>query len=107
MTDACIVFSTCGSEDTALAIAKALVDQKLAACVSIIPGIKSYYWFEGRSHLNAEYKLIIKTRPGLFDRVSGLITELHPYKIPEIVMTKIDAASGPYLQWIEQTVIGP
>jgi len=103
MTDVCVVITTCGSEDTALTIASALVDQSLAACVSLLPGVKSYYFFEGSTHLDEEVKLIIKTRCELFDKVAGLITELHPYDVPEIMMLTVDAVSEPYLKWLHQT----
>jgi periplasmic divalent cation tolerance protein len=104
MIDACIVITTCGSEAIALNIAAALVDHKLAACVSIRPGIKSYYFFNGETHMDEEVKLTIKTRAGMFDRVSSLIKELHTYDVPEIMMFRLDGASEPFLNWIENTV---
>jgi len=104
MIDACIVITTCGSEEVALNIADALVDQKLAACVSIKPGIKSHYHFDGSTHTDEEVELTIKTRAGMFDRVSGLIKERHTYDVPEIMMFKLDSASEPFLRWIERTV---
>lgn len=107
MTDACVVFTTCGSEDTALTIAAALVDQNLAACVSLMPRIKSYYFFDGATHMDEEVMLLIKTRCSLFDSVAKLITELHTYKVPEIMMLKVDAGSEPFLQWLGQTVKEP
>jgi periplasmic divalent cation tolerance protein len=93
--------TTCGSEESALKIAAALVDRRLAACASMIPGIKSYYHFEGSAHLDDEVKLLIKTKADLFDEASKLISELHPYRVPEILMLRADAASGPYLEWME------
>ena len=103
MTDACVVFTTCGSEETALTIAAALVDQRLAACVSLIPRIKSYYYFDGATHMDEEVKLLIKTRCALFDKVAKLVAELHTYQVPEIMMLKVDAGSEPFLLWLEQT----
>jgi len=103
MCDACFVITTCGSEGTALTIASALVDQQLAACVSMISGIKSYYFFEGSTHLDEEVMLMIKTRCGLFDKISALITELHPYDVPEIMMLRAEGASEPFLRWLMQT----
>jgi periplasmic divalent cation tolerance protein len=103
MTDVCIVITTCGSEETALNIASALVDQNLAACVSILPGIKSYYFFEENTHMDEEIQLMIKTSYELFDKVSELITELHTYDVPEIMALKVDAASKPFLKWLCQT----
>ncbi|MCL1909160.1 MAG: divalent-cation tolerance protein CutA [Holophagaceae bacterium] len=107
MTDACIVFTTCGSEETALTIAAALVDQNLAACVSLMPRIKSYYFFDGATHMDEEVMLLIKTRCLLFDKIASVITELHTYKVPEIMMIKVDAGAEPFLQWLGQTAVGP
>jgi periplasmic divalent cation tolerance protein len=104
MLDACIVLTTCGSEATAISIAEALVDKKLAACVSMVPGVKSYYFFGGDIHLDEEVQLVIKTHVRLFDKVSDLVTELHTYDVPEIMMFKLDAASQQFLQWLNQAV---
>jgi periplasmic divalent cation tolerance protein len=90
-----------GSEKSALKMAAALVHQKLVACASVIPGIKSYYHFEGSAHLDNEVKLLIKTKADLFGEVSKLIADMHPYKVPEILMFRADAASMPYLEWME------
>ena len=104
MCDICIVVTSCPSEQSALTIARALVDDRLAACASLLPGVKSYYYFGGRSHLEDEVKLLIKTRPELFEGVSMKILELHPYKLPEIVMIGIDAASEAFRGWIANSV---
>ena len=102
--DACIIMTTCGSEESAMKIAAALVDRRLAACVTMIPGAKSYYHFEGAAHLDEEIKLLIKTSAGNFEEASKLIAELHPYQVPEILMIKADAAAAPYLEWMEDCV---
>jgi periplasmic divalent cation tolerance protein len=102
MSEVCTVLTTCGSEETALTIAAALVDQGYAACVNILPGIKSYYFFKGETHLDEEVMLIIKTQKELFPRVSEVITDLHTYEIPEILMFSVEAGSEPFLDWIRQ-----
>lgn len=102
--DACVVFTTCGSEETALTIAAALVDQGYAACVNILPNIKSYYYYRGGTHLDEEVMLIIKTTPDQFESVSQTIAELHTYEVPEILMFPVGAGSPPFLQWIQQSV---
>ena len=104
MSDACTILTTCGSEETALTIAAALVDQAYAACVNIIPSIKSYYYFKGETHLDEEVMLVIKTTQDLFPRVSEVITDLHTYEVPEILMVKVEAGSEPFLDWIRQSV---
>ena len=104
MTDACIVLTTCGSEETALTIAAALVDQGFAACVNILPSVKSYYYYMGGTHLDEEVMLLIKTTEEQFDQVCQVITELHTYEIPEILMMHVNAGSQPFLAWLQEAV---
>jgi periplasmic divalent cation tolerance protein len=104
MTDACIVLTTCGSEETALTIAAALVDQGFAACVNILPSVKSYYYYMGGTHLDEEVLLLIKTTTEQFDQVSQVITDLHTYEIPEILMFNVGAGAPPFLAWLKEAV---
>jgi len=104
MTDACIVLTTCGSEETALTIAAALVDQGFAACVNILPSVKSYYYYMGGTHLDEEVMLLIKTTAEQFDQVSQVISDLHTYEIPEILMFNVGAGSPPFLAWLREAV---
>jgi periplasmic divalent cation tolerance protein len=104
MTEACAIFTTCGSEETALTIAAALVDQGYAACVNIMPRIKSYYYYMGSTYLDEEVMLIIKTTKDQFEAVSKVIAELHTYEVPEILMFPVEAGSIPFLDWIQQAI---
>jgi len=104
MTNAITIFTTCGSEETALTIAAAVVDQGYAACVNIFPSIKSYYFYKGGTHLDEEVMLMIKTTRNHFATVSQVITELHTYEVPEILMLPVEACSPGYLDWIEHAV---
>jgi len=104
MTDACTVLTTCGSEETALTIAAALVDQGFAACVNILPGVKSYYYFKGETHLDEEVLLVIKTTKDRYDRVAEVIADLHTYEIPEILMVPVEQGSASILDWIRGSV---
>ena len=104
MSDACVVLTTCGSEETALTIAAALVDQGFAACVNILPSVKSYYYYMGGTHLDEEVMLLIKTSTEQFEQVSQVITDLHTYEIPEILMLPIGAGSAPFLAWLKEAV---
>ena len=104
MTNAITIFTTCGSEETALTIAAAVVDQGFAACVNIFPSIKSYYYYKGGTHLDEEVMLMIKTTRDRFESVSQVITELHTYENPEILMLPVEACSSGYLSWIEDSV---
>jgi periplasmic divalent cation tolerance protein len=103
MTQACAILTTCGSEETALTIAAAVVDRGYAACVNILPSIKSYYYYKGGTHLDEEVMLIIKSTPECFEAISQTITELHTYEVPEILMLAVEAGSAPFLEWISQS----
>lgn len=105
MTDVCTIFTTCGSEETALTIASALVDMGSAACVNILPAVKSYYYYQGGTHLDEEVMLMIKTTRDKFEEVAQTITELHTYEVPEILMCPVEAASAPFQEWIRQAIV--
>jgi periplasmic divalent cation tolerance protein len=104
MTDVCLIVTTCGSEETALTIAASLVDQGFAACVNMLPGIKSYYYFKGETQLDEEVLLMIKSTTEMFPKVSEIISDLHTYEIPEILMFEVSEGSAPFLDWIRQSV---
>ncbi len=104
MSDACTILTTCGSEETALTIASTLVDQGFAACVNIIPRVKSYYYFKGETHLDEEVMLVVKTTQDLYPKVQEVITDLHTYEVPEILMFPVAEGSEPFLAWLKDSV---
>lgn len=104
MTNKRIVLSTAGSEDEARKIAHHLVEQRLAACVNIIPGIESVYRWEGKVESNREYLLLIKTSSTMFPEVRDAILELHSYELPECVEIAVEDGSSEYLQWVEESL---
>ncbi len=98
-----VVLVTTASQAEAEAIAHALVEAKLAACVNLLP-IQSIYTWEGKVENASEYQLLIKTDLDQFLALEAKIRELHSYQVPEIIALPILAGSLPYLQWIsEQT----
>ena len=104
MTDKRIVLSTAGSEEEARKIAHHLVEQRLAACVNIVPRIESLYRWEGRVESNREYLLLIKTSSAMFPEVRDAIVALHSYELPECVEIAIEDGSSEYLQWVEESL---
>ena len=104
MTPALVVFCTCGSPDEASRIANALVEERLAACVNIVPPIRSIYRWQGAVEQAAETLLLIKTTaerfPALRDRIQGL----HSYEVPEIIAVPIYDGSAAYLSWLSGEV---
>ena len=106
MTDKIIVFVTCESKDEAEKIAQSVVTSKFAACVNVVPGIRSCYVWEGKLTWSDEVLLLIKTTRGRFDQLQDRIKELHSYSVPEIVAVTIDDAFNKYVDWIDTCVGG-
>jgi periplasmic divalent cation tolerance protein len=104
MTDKRIVFTTAGSEQEARRIGNALVEKKLAACVSIIPKMESIYIWEGKTEESQELMLMIKTTAAAFEQVCGMIKQMHSYEVPECLCLAIEAGNAEYLAWIGQVV---
>jgi periplasmic divalent cation tolerance protein len=105
MTDKRIVLSNAGSEDEARMIARHLVEQRLAACVNIVPRIESIYRWQGKVESSREWLLIIKTTVERFPEVRDAIWELHSYDLPECVAVNIEDGSPEYLQWLADSVL--
>ena len=104
MTDKVIVLSTCGSEEEAGKIAQHLVGNRLAACVNVIPQVKSIYRWQEKVQSAQEWLLLVKTTAERFTLVRDAIHRLHSYELPECISIAIDGGSVPYLQWIEDNV---
>jgi periplasmic divalent cation tolerance protein len=106
MTDKIIVFVTCESREQAEKIAQSVVTDKLAACVNVLPGIRSCYIWERKLTWSDEVLLLIKTTRGRFDQLQDRVKELHSYSLPEIVGVTIDDAFDKYIEWIDSSVGG-
>jgi periplasmic divalent cation tolerance protein len=99
-----LVLCTCPDRDSARAIAENLIDQKLAACVNILPGIESVYSWQGKRENAREHLLFIKTAEHIYDEVEKTITGLHPYDLPEVIALNIENGSAGYLKWINENI---
>ena len=104
MTDKRIVLCTAGSEDEARKIARNLVEQRLAACVNIVPRMESIYRWQGKLESSGEWLLLIKTTVERFPAVRDAIRDLHSYELPECIAISIEDGSSGYLEWIAQSV---
>jgi periplasmic divalent cation tolerance protein len=97
---ALICFCTCPEPGTAERIATALVDERLAACVNILPGLRSVYRWQDRVETADEVLLLVKTSAAAYPALQDRLRELHPYELPELLA--VESASGlpAYLQWV-------
>jgi periplasmic divalent cation tolerance protein len=96
------VFVSCGSEEEALNIGCALVEERLAACANMVSPVRSIYRWEGKICDEKEWLLVIKTRQSLFEELSRRVKALHSYSVPEIIALPITGGTPPYLNWIEE-----
>ena len=103
-----IVLSTAGAEQQARAIARRLVDERLAACVNIVGPIRSVYRWRDAVEDEPEFLLLIKTRASLLGRVERRVIELHSYEVPEVLTLALGGGSAAYLGWLlESTASKP
>ena len=100
MTDALLVFTTLPSADKAAELAKALVEERLAACANLLPAIRSIYRWQGKLQDENEVLVLLKTRAEHLERLKLRILELHPYEVPEVIGIPVERGHQAYLDWI-------
>lgn len=99
-----LVLCTAPDEEVAATLARGLVEAGLAACVNVIPGVRSFYVWEGALEEAAEVQLLIKSRRARYAALESWLQENHPYDVPEVVALPIERGSDAYLAWLrEQT----
>ncbi len=96
---ALVVLTTTDSEEVADRLSRKLVEERLAACIQVIP-MRSRYWWEGKVEEASEYLLIIKTTEERYPELEKRIKELHNYTVPEILALPVVEGYGPYLDWL-------
>ena len=101
MTDKIVVFSTASSAEEAEKIARVLVEERLAACVTVLPGARSVYRWKGAIDSSSEWVLIIKSSRERFDRLRARLEKIHSYEVPEVVALAVVDGSRNYLNWLE------
>ena len=106
MTDKIVVLNTCASAEEAAQIARALVEKRLAACVNIVPAIRSFYRWKGAIQDDQEVLLLIKSRRPHFDALRAEIERLHSYEVPEVIAMPIVEGSESYLGWMAHELPG-
>lgn len=96
-----IVYCTCPDLAAAQTIADSLVDEGLAACVSILPGVHSTYRWQGQRESAQEVLLMIKTTTAAYQQLETRVLRLHPYELPELIAVPITQGLAAYLAWID------
>jgi periplasmic divalent cation tolerance protein len=104
MSDYLLALCTCPDEASAAHVARALVDERLAACVSRVPGLTSTYRWEGKVEEQAEHLLIIKTTTARLPALRERVVALHPYDVPELIALPFADGLPAYLGWLRESV---
>jgi len=104
MKDAVVVLITTSTSETAAEIARALVQEGLAACGNVVPAIRSIYRWAGEIHDDAEALLVLKTERRLVSAMKERLPVLHPYQVPELLVLPVEDGLGSYLDWIARSV---
>ena len=99
-----VCFCTAPSSSVAAHLAEALVEERLAACVNAVSGVRSTYRWEGKVESEDEVLLVIKTSESKFERLKERLVELHPYDCPEVVAWPVTHGLAAYLSWVTQEV---
>ena len=106
MTDKIVVLSTCATETDAGHLARALVEERLAACVSVVPRVRSFYHWKGKLDSSEEFLLVIKTSRDLFPALRSAMERLHPYDVPELLALAVVDGAENYLNWLAGNLRG-
>lgn len=96
------VFTTWPDLETARAAARALVEERLAACGNIVPGVESVYRWEGKVETGGEVLVVFKTVIGSYQMFETRLRALHPYQVPEVLAVRVTDGLSAYLRWVEQ-----
>ena len=102
--EAVIVLTTLGADADAAALARTLVEERLAACVNVLPTMTSVYRWEGRVQDEREQQLVIKTLTSRLPELEARLRALHPYDVPEFLVLPVSGGSEAYLRWVAESV---
>jgi periplasmic divalent cation tolerance protein len=105
VTDKIVVFTTCNSQEQGAQLARHLIEHRLAACVNILTGARSFYRWKGEIEQAPEVVLLIKSRRDMFDKLREVIAQLHSYEIPEVIALPVVDGSAAYLGWLDRELV--
>lgn len=99
-----VALVTAPDAETGARIGRTLVEERLAACVNLVPGVRSIYRWEGAVEDDAEVLLVVKTTVARAEALAARVPEVHPYDVPEVLLLPVAEGSAPYLQWVRDEV---
>jgi periplasmic divalent cation tolerance protein len=99
-----VVLTTVSSAEEAKRMARALVEERVAACVNVVGSVASVYRWQGAVEEASEVLLLIKTRVEKLEALEGAVRRLHSYDVPEFVILKVDGGSAAYLRWLDESL---
>jgi periplasmic divalent cation tolerance protein len=100
-TDAIVVMTTLANTDDAVKLVQTLLERRLVACGSVLPGVRSLYRWQGKVADEQEVVVLLKTRSARLETLKLAFEELHPYKVPELLALPVSAGLHKYLEWID------
>lgn len=107
MATALLVLITAPNPRVARSLARALVSERLAACVNLVPAVQSVYRWQGKVESAREVLLLVKTTRRGYPTLERRVRTLHPYEVPEVIALPVDRGSAPYLAWLKAQVGTP
>jgi len=105
MTDQIVVLSSCSTAEEAERLARLLVERRVAACVSVVPGVRSFYRWQGAIESASEC-LLIKSSRGLFASLAAVLEHEHSYEVPEVLALPVVEGAANYLNWLSASLEG-
>jgi periplasmic divalent cation tolerance protein len=103
MSDVCVVLVTAPDAEKAAELGRAVVEEKLAACANLVPGLRSIYRWQGKVEDASEVLMLLKTTDERFEALRARIVALHPYQVPEVVRLDVAGGHPPYLDWVRDS----
>ena len=107
MSEYLVILVTAASADKGRGLARTLVEERLAACASVVPGVVSTFRWQGEVQEESEVLVVIKSRAALFQALERRIRQLHDYEVPEILALAVEHGSPPYLEWLGNQTRAP
>ena len=99
-TDATVVLTTVANEEEGVKLVKELLERRLIACGTLLPGARSIYRWQGKTADERETMIVLKTRSARIEALQNAFAELHPYKVPELLALSVDSGLDKYIEWI-------